>query len=225
MKKITVGIPCYNQSQYLPDAIESVLSQTVDPHEIIVCNDGSPDDTRYVANQYDGIKYIEQVNKGLASARNSIILNMTGDYFLPLDADDMMLENCVEKISEEIEETDADVVAPSFRCFGTHSEEVILMPNPKLQDFEFGNRLGYFSAIRRDVLLEIGGYSPRMVFGYEDLHMWINILSKGKKIVTIQEVLMLYRTKKESMITEAQKHHSELIAQIKKDFPNFNPKF
>lgn len=216
--KITVGIPCWNQAQYLPEAIESVLNQTVKPHEIFVCNDGSPDETRYVAKSYP-VKYIEQVNKGLASARNTILMNMTGDYFYPLDADDKMAPNCLELITKAIEETDADIIAPSFRCFGENVGDVLLMPDPKLEDFKAGNRIGYFSAIKKEALLEVGGYSPRMIHGYEDLHLWINLLSVGKRVVTIPEYLIFYRTKKESMITDAQKHHSELMTQIYKDFP------
>ena len=77
--RITIGIPCWNQAEYLPEAIESVLKQTVKPHEIWICNDGSPDETRYVAAQYSDIKYVEQVNKGLASARNTILMNSSPD--------------------------------------------------------------------------------------------------------------------------------------------------
>ena len=219
--RISVCIPCYEQAQYLAQAIDSVLAQTLKPYEIIVINDGSQDETRYVALQYPEIKYIEQSNKGLASARNTGIMNMTGDYFYPLDADDMMLENCIEKVSQVIEETDADIVAPSFKCFGKNEGTVQLTPNPTLEDFKIANRIGYFSAIRRTALLEIGGYSPRMTHGYEDYHLWVNLLSIGKKIITIPDILILYRTKENSMITDAQKHHSELMTQIHKDFHNF----
>lgn len=216
--KISVVIPTYNQAQYLAECIESVLNQTRKADEIIVVNDGSQDDTRYIAKQYP-VKYIEQVNKGLSSARNTGIMNMTSDWFHPLDSDDVMLPNCLERIEQAINENpDADVISPSFRCFGVNQGDVILMPNPTLEDFKTGNRVGYFSAIKKEALLEIGGYSPRMVWGYEDYHLWFNLLRAGKKIVTIPDVLLQYRTKKESMITTAQQHHSELMAQIYKDF-------
>ena len=60
MKKprITIGIPCFNQGQYLAECIESVLNQTFKPHEIITISDGSQDETRYVAQQYPEVKYI-----------------------------------------------------------------------------------------------------------------------------------------------------------------------
>jgi len=228
--KITIGIPCYNQAQYLAECIESVLAQTYKPHEIWICNDGSPDETRYVARQYF-TKYIETTNRGLASARNTILMNSAPDtdFMFFLDADDKMLPNCLQRVADVISyNPQADIIAPSFKCFGKYDAEVILMENPQLKDFkplDFktpANRIGYFSAIKKEALLEVGGYSPKMTWGWEDYYMWINLLSIGKKIVTIPEVLVLYRTKEESMITEANRHASELMSQILKDFPNLN---
>lgn len=228
--RITIGIPCYNQAQYLVDAVESVLSQTYKPHEIIICNDGSPDDTRYVALQYPEVKYIEQVNKGLASARNTIIMNSSPntDFILFLDSDDMMTENCLQRIIDTIAyNPDADIIAPSFKEFGARDTTIILMEKPEFEDFKPVNgfpmnRIGYFSAVKKESLLEIGGYSPKMTWGWEDYHLWLNLASRGKKIVTIPEVLILYRVKEKSMITEANAHATELWTQIYKDFPNLN---
>ncbi len=219
--KITVGISAYNQADTLRETIESVLAQTV-PCEIIVVDDGSPDNSAEISSEYP-VKLIRQVNKGLASARNTAIMNMTGDYFLPLDSDDMLRPTCIERILEVAEMTDADVIAPSIHCFGLAEQDTILMSEPKLEDFKEGNRLSYCSAIKKSALLEVGGYSPRMVEGYEDLHLWINLLTLGKRIVTIPEPLMLYRTKESSMWRDAKdKHHDKLMGQIYKDFPAFN---
>jgi glycosyltransferase involved in cell wall biosynthesis len=216
--KVSIIIPSYGQEKYLPDAIESALSQTV-PCEVIVIDDGSLDNSLKIARGYEKIKVVAQVNKGLASARNTGIMNAIGDFILPLDADDILMDNCVEKLLELQKETDADIVGPSIRAFGESNGDVVLMKDPKLEDFKVGNRLPYACLMRKSKLLEIGGYSPKMVWGYEDLHIWYNLLSRGAKLVTTPEILMLYRTKKESMITTAQQHHDELMAQIKKDFP------
>lgn len=220
MTQISIGIASYNQQEYLPDAIESALAQTV-PCEIIVCDDGSTDNSLAIARSYEsqGVKVISQVNKGLPSARNTIIMNMTGEYLLPLDADDILKENCVEVMQAVIaEEPDVDIIAPSFKCFGLGDIEIILS-QPMLKDFSKANYLGYFSAIRKSKLLEIGGYSPRMTWGWEDYHLWINLLNRGAKLIVLTDVLVLYRTKEISMITTANEHSSELTAQIKKDFP------
>jgi len=215
---ITIGIPVYNQGEYLMDSIESALDQTV-KCEVIVVDDGSTDKSLEIAQHYP-VKVIHQVNKGLPSARNTIIMNATGEYILFLDADDVLLENCVEEILKVIKATNADIIAPSFKQFGTTSQEVILAPNPTIQDFKTANRIGYFSAVRTSLLKEIGGYSPRMYWGYEDFHIWFGLLSRGAKLVTIPIPLVLYRTKEKSMMTDALAHHDELIAQIVKDYPN-----
>jgi len=215
--KISIIIPSYNQHEYVKEAIVSALNQTEKAHEIIVVNDGSTDSSLAVVRKFP-VKIIDQVNKGLASARNTAIMNSTGDYILPLDADDIFLPDIVEKISDKIMETDADIIAPSFRTFGTTSQELILQGVPNVFDFLEANRIGYFSAIRKSKLLEVGGYSPKMTWGYEDYHLWINLLNRGAKLVTMKDVLVHYRTKQESMITVAQAHHEELMAQIKKDF-------
>lgn len=216
--KITIGIPCYKQAEYLPQAIQSALDQTYKDIEIIVVNDGSPDNTEEVAKQFP-VTVINQVNKGLASARNTALMNATGDYFLPLDADDILMPNCVQRIVDYIGLTGAPIIAPSFRTFGVSEQEVILMPDPTVEDFVTGNRIGYFSAIKTSVLKSIGGYSPRMTWGFEDYHLWFDLLKRGYEIVTIPEVLVSYRTKEHSMINVANAHSKELMDQIIKDHP------
>jgi glycosyltransferase involved in cell wall biosynthesis len=216
---ISIVIASYNQREYLCEAIESCLNQTVKPLEIIVVDDGSTDGSLQIARGYEPyVKVVSQVNKGLASARNTGIMWATGDFVLPLDSDDILLENCIEKIESNIKDTNADIIAPSFKNFGLDNSEIIL-GNPTLEDFKSANRIGYCSAIKREALLAIGGYSPRMIFGAEDYHLWFNLLSRGYKLGTIPEVLWLYRVKEQSMWTETAKHKDEYMAQIINDFP------
>ena len=218
--RISIIIPSYNQQEFLSDAIESALDQKTPAHEIIVIDDGSTDDSLEIAQSYEdkGVKVISQVNKGLSGARNTGIMNATGDYILPLDSDDILLENCLEVLTKTIKETKADVIGLSFKAFGIQNAEVILMEKPTLEDFKEANRIAYCSAIKRSVLLECGGYSAKMVHGYEDFHLWFDLLTRDKEFVTIQEPLFLYRTRENSMITESVKHHEELMNQINADF-------
>ncbi len=220
---ITISISSYNQEEYLSDSIESALNQTVSC-EIIVIDDGSTDHSLEIARKYP-VKVISQVNKGLPSARNTGLMNCKTDWILFLDADDILLPDCVEKIFEKIKKSDSDVIGLSFKEFGIRNTEIRLMPRPSINDFKSGNRIGYCSAIKKEVLLEIGGYSPKMLWGYEDFHLWFNLLSRGKIIETIPEILWLYRTKEKSMITESIKHNEELMTQIVKDFPQVFPEY
>lgn len=228
MAKITIAIPSYNQAEYLMDAIESAYSQTFPAHEILICDDGSTDSSLEIARRYEFKKYpllespvrvISQVNKGLPSARNTLIMNATGDYIFFLDADDILKEDALEKINREIIATNADIVAPSFKCFGKSTDEVILQ-GFTMEDLKKANRLGYFCAIRRSSLLEVGGYNPRMKYGWEDYDLWFDLFKRGKSIAVLQEVLVLYRVKEKSMIHDANAHSEELWAQMKKNHPD-----
>lgn len=227
MAKISCVIPCYNQGEYLAQAIESAYSQTYPPHEIIVVIDGATDNSQEIAETYKFSKYpliespvkvIVQVNKGLPSARNTGIMNATGDYIQMLDADDFLEEYALEKLNNEIMATGADVIAPSFRCFGKTNQDIILGAFT-MEDMKKANRLGYFSCFRRSALIEVGGYNPKMKYGWEDYDLWFDLLKRGKGIVILQEILVNYRTKEHSMLTDANAHADELWVQLKKNHP------
>src|SRR3990167_2709157 len=229
---ISIVIAAYNQAEYLEDCIESCYSQTMPAHEIIVVNDGSTDNTQEIAERYmfrefpgieSPVRVINQVNKGLPAARNTGIMNATGDYIWFLDSDDKLMENAIERMTQEMIKVNADIYAPSFKEFGKSDREVIL-GGFTMDDLKLANRLGYFSPIRRSALLEIGGYSPRMKAGWEDWHMWFNLFTRGKTVAVIPDILVMYRVKEKSMITEANEHAEELWGQIHRDFPFLWPK-
>jgi glycosyltransferase involved in cell wall biosynthesis len=92
---VSVVIPCYGQGHFLHEAIESVLAQT-SAAEIVVVDDGSPDDAAEVAARYPKVCCVRQKNKGLAEARNSGFRNAHGDFVIFLDADDRLTPNAVE---------------------------------------------------------------------------------------------------------------------------------
>ncbi len=94
---VSVIIPCYNQAHFLGDAIQSCLAQTYSNLEVVVVNDGSPDNTSEVARAYgERVRLVEQENAGLSAARNTAIMNARGEFIVLLDADDRLLPDCVE---------------------------------------------------------------------------------------------------------------------------------
>ena len=105
---VSVVIPAYNASNYLAEAIDSALAQTYKNIEIIVVNDGSPDEgeTREVALSYgEKIRYFEKENGGCASALNFGMRVMRGEWFSWLSHDDLY---CPEKIEKMLEAIDAN---------------------------------------------------------------------------------------------------------------------
>lgn len=225
---ISIICPCYNQAEFLEETLDSAYNQTMPAHEIIVVDDGSTDGSGEIADRYkfaqfpgieSPVKVVHQVNKGLASARNTAIMNATGDWILPLDSDDMLKENAIEKFTAAILHFNADVIVPSFEMFGLREGPVIL-GGFTMDQLKEANRLGYFSLIRRSALLETGGYSPKMKWGFEDYHEWFDLFSRGKTMAVLSDVLVRYRIRENSMITESNKHSDELMGQIKRDFPH-----
>ena len=96
MKLVSVIIPCYRQARFLGEAIESVLSQTHRNFEIIVVDDGSPDNVFNVTRCYPGVHYIRQENLGQGAARNTGLYKSKGRYLVFLDADDRLLPEALE---------------------------------------------------------------------------------------------------------------------------------
>jgi glycosyltransferase involved in cell wall biosynthesis len=94
---VSVIIPSYNASPFVHLAVQSVLEQTYDKHEIILVDDGSTDETRQVLSKFQGrITYIYQQNRGAAAARNAGIETARGDLVCFLDADDLWASNKLE---------------------------------------------------------------------------------------------------------------------------------
>ena len=93
---VSVVIPCYKQAHFLGEAIESVLAQTYRNVEVVVVDDGSPDDTSEVAARYSGVRCVRQENQGLPAARNAGFRESKGAYLVFLDSDDRLLPNAVE---------------------------------------------------------------------------------------------------------------------------------
>lgn len=95
LASVSVVIPCYRQAHFLADAIESVLAQTHPAHEIVVVDDGSPDDVATVMEAYPDIHLITQENGGVSRARNRGLKECSGEYVVFLDSDDRLLPDAI----------------------------------------------------------------------------------------------------------------------------------
>jgi glycosyltransferase involved in cell wall biosynthesis len=99
---VSVVIPCYGQAAYLEEAIESVLAQTYAQIEIVVVDDGSPDNAARLAGRFPWVRCVRQPNAGLAAARNTGIRESEGELLVFLDADDRLLPRALEVGVEEL---------------------------------------------------------------------------------------------------------------------------
>lgn len=129
---ISIIIPCYNTEKYLPQCLDSIVTQTYNHLEIICVIDGSPDNSLDICKQYaendSRIVIIEQDNQGLSGARNTGIDVAHGDYIIFVDSDDWMDHTACEKAVKKIEKNNYDLVIWSYiREFtDTQKEKMIL---------------------------------------------------------------------------------------------------
>jgi len=93
---VSVVIPCFNQAHFLPEAIESVLAQTLPPAEVVVIDDGSEDNSFEVAGRYERVVRMRQRNRGVAAARNAGWGATSSEHLVFLDADDRLLPEALE---------------------------------------------------------------------------------------------------------------------------------
>ena len=119
MDLISVIVPVYNVEKYLRRCIDSIINQTYTNLEIILVDDGSPDNCGKICDEYadkdSRIKVIHQQNGGLSAARNAGLDIATGDYIGFVDSDDYIAPEMYEKLYEALVQSDADVSICNFQ--------------------------------------------------------------------------------------------------------------
>lgn len=111
---ISIIVPCYNVEQYLPQCIESVINQTYQNWELILVDDGSPDNSGKICDEYaakdNRIKVIHKENGGLAAARNTGQDAATGYAMMFVDSDDWLELDCCEKAMQAMLDNDVELI-------------------------------------------------------------------------------------------------------------------
>lgn len=206
---ISVVIPAYNADKYIGRAIDSVLAQTLAPHEVIVVDDGSTDNTAQIVAQYQSkVKYILQENAGASVARNTGIKDADGEWIAFLDADDEWLPNKLQlQINNLRQHPDLVWTTANFtNCVcsknrqGPHFDPVKaanLISHREYWDNYFHALLNNLDGwtgtmlIRRDVLFEAGLFRPGQLRA-NDYDMWWRIAYRYPKIGYLTEPLAIY---------------------------------
>ncbi|MGB0439094.1 MAG: glycosyltransferase family 2 protein [Paracoccaceae bacterium] len=191
----SVIIPAYNSSASLRTTLDSVVGQTVPPHEIIVIDDGSTDDTAEIARSYgDRVTVLSQANQGQGAARNTGLAQATGRHIALLDADDYWDLTFLERM-EHFLDTHPQAVAVScaFKAIRNtddyygpahYAELKQQYPDGFLLDDFFGFwadtdhiRTGT-TLIRRNTVEAVGRQNPALR-NSQDLEFWALVATEG----------------------------------------------
>ena len=215
---VSVVLPVYNGEKYICEAIESVLNQSHRYLELIIVNDGSTDNTGTIIEKYcydQRVKIINQENQKLPGALNKGFEEARGEFYTWTSADNIMLENCIETMTEELcVNKDIDMVygnmylIDSKGCkitghgwfeFSVGSGNVILPDSTLLLNTVANNTIGAAFMYRAGAECVLGGYSHRLYLLEDyDYFMKMNSLFKIRHI-SKKEPIYAYRMHKDSL--------------------------
>ncbi|WP_017660950.1 glycosyltransferase [Baaleninema simplex] len=202
---LSVVIPCYNDGEYLEDAIRSVETYPEPIYEILIVNDGSTDSLTLAVLEnlrQRGYRILNQPNRGLAAARNRGIEDARGRYILPLDADNRIRHEYIEKGIEILDRIPSvGVVYGDVLLFGTRNH-IHHVPPFDLERLLQGNYIDACAVFRKQVWREVGGYDTEIPenLGYEDWEFWLSVAEKDWQFYKVSEVLFEYRMRSDSMV-------------------------
>lgn len=198
--EVSVIIPCYNSAKYVAECLDSVLAQTFNNYEVIIVNDGSTDNSLEIiksyVEKYKNFKLINQPNLGVGVARNNAIEQAVGKYIYPLDADDKIAPECLERLYGVITTTNNRVVACEVQMFG---KRIGFFHQPKFTKYEmYGwHECCVISALfYKDDFEKFGGYKIDFNgYGGDDMDYWLNYIDYNLPMIRLPEILFFYRIK------------------------------
>lgn len=211
--EISVIVPVYNAEPYLPGCVDSILSQTVSDFELILVDDGSPDNCGHLCDEYalrDGrIRVLHQTNQGQAAARNHALAIARGKWVCFVDSDDAIHPQMLEKLKRAAEESGAPIamcrmleapeLPPDFFAPAEAGWERLSMAEKPLADlFDAGKYPGWVACAKlicRE-LVEDYLFQPGRV--YEDNEAACHWIVAAKTVASVPLSLYYYRTNPDS---------------------------
>lgn len=201
---ISVIMGVYNCENTVSEAIESVLAQTYQDFELIICDDGSLDSTYEIVTKYaekhpDQIVFIKNDrNRGLNYTLNHCLRHASGRFIARMDGDDLSLPERFEKEIAYFEKHPRiSILGASLRVFddegvwGTHT----FKEYPQPFDFVHGTPFSHsVCMVRKEAYDVVEGYSEsNFLLRVEDYHLWTKMYSKGFRGANLSDELYLYR--------------------------------
>ena len=194
MAKVSVIVPVYNVENYIDRCLKSLVNQTLEDIEIIVVNDGSPDNSQKIIDKYvkrypNKVKSYIKENGGQGSARNFGLEKSTGEYIGYVDSDDYVEKDMYERLYNKAKEKELDiVVCGSYNVYEVTNDKTIdldriIFDDKKVNSF-FG-RMAVWNKIYKKSLVK--GIKFRSKVWYEDLDFTVKVLTNAKKIDYVNE--------------------------------------
>lgn len=201
-KMVSVVMPVYNGETYLRECIDSVLAQTFTDFEFIIVDDGSTDNTENIIKSYtdDRIVYIKKRHDGISEALNLGIRRSIGLYIARMDADDMMYPNRLKVQVGFLENhKEYDAVGAGMEWGNGKTEKEYWQwekdSEVKIEYFNQGNNCISHPTMmfRASTFKSLPIWYEKLYDGCEDYKLWHTMLTHGRRIFYLREVLHYYR--------------------------------
>lgn len=206
MLRVSIGIPSHNQGQFLAEALDALLSQTVPPDEIVVSDDRSTDGTAGVLRRYEGrIRIIRPpMRLSMVDHFNYLVENMRGDWFSVLGGDDVAEPRFVEHLSRVASRVRDAVlvrggwllVSQSGRDAGHHglwtTATITRAPQSFLEELRGPKACLSGVLFRRSAWSEVGGFPGSLRLGF-DWGLYLRLSAAGP-FVTTHRTVVRFRT-------------------------------
>lgn len=203
--KFSIIVPTYNRADFLNELLDSLVKQTFEDFEVLVCDDGSTDHTKEIVETYKNklnLRYFFEENwGGPARPRNIGIQNAKADWICFLDSDDLWYPQKLLTVSKTLDaDRKADII---YHLFSTDKDKSVKIGNYRKSPFNStfddllinGNKIVNSSLVIRKNLLKQVGYltEDRRLIGVEDYDLTIRLAKAGARFVLINKILGHYR--------------------------------
>jgi glycosyltransferase involved in cell wall biosynthesis len=228
--EISVVMSVYNDLQYLPGSIETILAQERADFEFIIIDDGSTDGSTHLVDQYASsdprIRFIRQENRGLTRALIRGCQEAKGRFIARQDADDQSLPSRLAKLSNMLRNDSSLAFVSSWaEMIGPAGETLLVHERPASPDaathqvlYEGIGPPGHGSVMfRREMYEKVGGYRPEFYYA-QDSELWLRMGRVGR-LAYAQEVLYRYRVSHLSLSGSrhsVKQPYADLIAELHK---------
>lgn len=230
-QKVSIVVPIYNVEKYLNRCVDSILNQSYKNIEVILVDDGSPDNCGIISEQYakqdHRVKVIHKANGGLSDARNFGMNEVTGEFTLFVDSDDWLDTNMIDIMINEIKSSNADVVQVAFyyaynnyllyddRYYSEKMEPIYLdnkelmrelVINERVKNFAWGKL--YKTSIIKDINFKKGAL-------FEDVFWAHQVMKRVNKYSILHKPLCYYFQREDSIVSKYSVRNLDILKGLK----------
>lgn len=222
MPKVSIIVPVYKAEKYLRECIDSIISQTFNDWECILVDDGSPDNSGKICDEYavndSRLLVIHKENGGVSSARNAGLDIAEGEWITFVDSDDCLYSNALEQWIVTAESNDLDLVQCHYNRVYKAGEFCNSSTIP-LSTYEYADSEDYLVCVggnlfKSSIIMENNmRFDGTIRYGEDQLFIY-NFMISCRKIQRISDVLYFYRDNNQSATSQKQKS-KDLLNSIK----------